>query len=123
VLPASQHTSAARTAEVSAQKWSTSYIPFLVVFPKNGFAKAKAVENKEELPVVYGQQSIKGMVICPREASRLAESTIWLRSGGSDKEGGQTVLDAVGDHGHRAVFGIEPGALLGKPLCRAGNIE
>jgi hypothetical protein len=36
------------------------YIPFPVVFPKDGIAKAKAVENKEELPVVYGQQSVKG---------------------------------------------------------------
>jgi hypothetical protein len=30
------------------------------VFPKNGFAMAKVVENKEELPVVYGQQSVNG---------------------------------------------------------------
>jgi hypothetical protein len=42
------------------------YIPFPVVFPKDGFAKAKTVENKEELPVVYGQQWVKGTMIWPR---------------------------------------------------------
>jgi hypothetical protein len=30
-----------------------------VVFPKNGFGKAKAVENKEELVVDYEQELVK----------------------------------------------------------------
>jgi hypothetical protein len=43
-----------------------------VVFQKDGFGKAKAVENKEELPVVYEQQSVNGTAVCSREDSRPA---------------------------------------------------
>lgn len=101
------------------------YIPFPVVFPKDGFAKAKAVENKEELPVVYVQQSGTGTLICGRSASRLtkAKAPHGLRLGGSDEEGRQTVLDIISDHSESTVFGVEPSALLGKPLCRPWNVE
>jgi hypothetical protein len=93
-----------------------------LVFPKNGFAKAKTIEKTQELVVDYAQEWVKEAPDGSETSRRMALKAS-ARSGAGDEERCHPVPYIIGNHRYGAILGIEPGTLLGEPLRRAGNVE